>query len=179
MSDPASSQPSSLPPGSSPLPLDSSQSIFGPRSRKQLSIFFGGAAFFGIATLITRRALVRRYKASIPRYFQQSNRPSREFNGGMEAFEALNIATINVASIAMMLTGGLLWAFDISSIDEARFRIRSRLGIDGSERGVAEAEEEFEEWLATTLARKENKQKKIGGEVAGEDVRTNEEGKPR
>lgn len=77
----------------------------------------------------------------------------------MEAFEALNIATINVASVAMMLTGGLLWAFDISSLEDARVKFRGGLGFDGSGKGVAEAEEEFEEWLATTLERRDRKQK--------------------
>lgn len=95
----------------------------------------------------------------------------------MEAFEALNIATINVASIAMMVTGGLLWSFDISSLEDARVRLRGGLGFDGSGRTVTEAEEEFEEWLATTLARKDNKRKKIEGD--GEAHRSNEMDKPR
>ncbi|MCJ1425208.1 hypothetical protein MMC29_003096 [Sticta canariensis] len=172
MSDPTSSQPSS------PRPTPP-VSIFAPRSRKQLSIFFGGAAFFGLATLITRRSLARRYKASIPPFFRQSNRPSSQVNGAMEAFEALNLATINVASVAMMLSGGLLWAFDISSLEDARVKIRGGLGFDGSGASVAEAEEEFEEWLATTLARKDNKQKSIERAGEGEKQRANERGKPR
>lgn len=97
----------------------------------------------------------------------------------MEAFEALNLATINVASVAMMLTGGLLWAFDISSLEDARVKIRGGLGFDGSGAGVAEAEEEFEEWLATTLARKDNKQKNIEREEEGEKQRANERDKSR
>lgn len=82
----------------------------------------------------------------------------------MEAFEALNIATINVASLAMMMTGGMLWAFDISTMDDLRTKLRGSLGFEGS---VKDAEEEFEEWLASTLARKDEKQKKPGS--AGED----------
>lgn len=95
----------------------------------------------------------------------------------MEAFEALNVATINVASVAMMVTGGLLWAFDISSLEDARVKIRGGLGVDGSGRSEAEADEEFEEWLATTLARKESKQKKL--EEEGDVQRTNQRGRPR
>lgn len=97
----------------------------------------------------------------------------------MEAFEALNIATINVATMAMMVTGGLLWAFDISSLDEARIKLRGGLGFDGSGTSLAQAEEEFEEWLATTLARKDDKREKLEGEGKKEEQRTNERGKPR
>jgi len=74
----------------------------------------------------------------------------------MEAFEALNIATINVASVGIMATGGLLWAFDISSLDDMRRKVRSNWGAAGS-RDDSEVEEELEEWFATVLARKEFK----------------------
>lgn len=94
----------------------------------------------------------------------------------MEAFEALNIATINVTGFAMMITGGCLWAFDISSMGDLRRRIRGGLGVDGTGRSEVDAEEEMEEWLATVLARKEEKVKRKGGEDEG---RTNERGKPR
>lgn len=97
----------------------------------------------------------------------------------MEAFEALNIATINVASIAMMVTGGLLWAFDISNMEDARIKIRAGLGFDGSGTSAADAEEEFEEWLATTLARKDTKRKKVEREGEEDDQWTNERDKPR
>lgn len=74
----------------------------------------------------------------------------------MEAFEALNIATINVLSVGMMATGGLLWALDISSMDDMRRKVRSnrvvRAGSDDKE-----AEKEIEELVATLLARKEFK----------------------
>jgi len=78
----------------------------------------------------------------------------------MEAFEALNIATINVTSVAMMLAGGALWAFDINSVADMRRKIRGGLGVDGSGRSEQDAEEEMEEWLATVLARKEEKEKR-------------------
>lgn len=74
----------------------------------------------------------------------------------MEAFEALNIATINVFSIGMMLSGGLLWAFDIASLDDMRRRVRINMGVNPSGEDK-EAEEQMEEWFATVLARKEFK----------------------
>lgn len=92
---------------------------------------------------------------TIPKFYQPNNQPV-EFNGAMEAFEALNIATINVLSVGMMATGGLLWALDISSMDDMRRKVRSnrvvRAGSDDKE-----AEKEIEELVATLLARKEFK----------------------
>lgn len=57
----------------------------------------------------------------------------------------------------MMLGGGLLWGFDIWGLEDMRRRLRGGLGFDGSGRSEKDAEEEFEEWLATVLARKEKK----------------------
>ena len=134
--------------------------ITSPRSRKQLGLFFGGASFFLLSTVITRRSLVRRYKAITPKFYQPNTRPNTTFNAGLEAFEALNLATVNVCSLAMMVAGGTLWAFDISSMDDMRRKIRGGLGVDGSGRSEKDAEEEMEEWLATVLARKEEKERK-------------------
>lgn len=133
-------------------------SAFSKRSLRQLGLFIGGVAFFGVATAITRRSLVRRYNASIPKFFQQSNRPNTDVNGAMEAFEALTIATVNVTSLGIMFTGGMLWAFDISSLEDMRRKLRGGLGIDGEGRENA-AEEEMEEWLATVLVRKDEKER--------------------
>ena len=74
----------------------------------------------------------------------------------MEAFEALNIATINVVSVGMMAAGGLLWAFDIAGVEDLRKKVRSQIGVDIS-RTDQDAEEEIEEWFATVLSRKEFK----------------------
>lgn len=78
----------------------------------------------------------------------------------MDAIEALNIATINVASLAIMITGGLMWGFDISGVEELRVRLREGLGLAGE--GERNAEEEFEEWLASTLARRDGKKERRG-----------------
>ena len=131
--------------------------MFSRRSMKQLGLFFGGAAFFGLSSLITRRALVRRYAATAPKFYTSSNRPAAEVNGAMEAFDALTVATANVLSVGLMTAGGALWAFDISSVEDMRRKIRGGLGIDGSEGRESQAEQEMEEWLATVLKRKEEK----------------------
>lgn len=83
----------------------------------------------------------------------------------MDAVEALNIATINVASLAIMITGGLMWGFDISGVEELRVRLREGLGLAGE--GERNAEEEFEEWLASTLARRDGKKGERRGEGGG------------
>ncbi|OCL10188.1 hypothetical protein AOQ84DRAFT_353664 [Glonium stellatum] len=162
-----------------PPPQESASygSITSPRSRKQLGLFFAGASFFLLSTVITRRSLVRRYKEITPKFYQPNTRPNTSFNAGLEAFEALNLATVNVCSIAMMAGGGMLWAFDISSMDDMRRKIRGGLGIDGSGRSEKDAEEEMEEWLATVLARKEEKERRRKEGV--EEKRTNERGAPR
>jgi hypothetical protein len=126
------------------------------RSQRQLGLFAAGATFFLLSTAITRRSIVRRYKATIPKFYQPSNRANNNVNGAMEALEALNIATINVVSAGMMLAGGALWAFDIATIDDMRRKVRTNLGVNGL-RTDQDAEEEIEEWFAEVLKRKEFK----------------------
>jgi hypothetical protein len=116
----------------------------------------------------------------MPSFYEPSNAPPRlRINGAMEAFEALNIATINVTSFAIMTTGGLMWAFDVGGIDDMRRKIRGGLGIDGSGRSEKEVEEEFEEWLATVLERKKQKEEERLQEGRQDVQVTNERGRPR
>ena len=63
----------------------------------------------------------------------------------------------------MMITGGLLWAFDVSSMDDMRRKVRGGLGVDGSGRTEGDVEEEFEEWFASVLQRKEDKERRRKG----------------
>ena len=140
------------PPESSQASLssESQSTLFSQRSRRQLGLFFAGAGFFAVTSFITRRALVRRYKATAPKFYQPSNRANYEVNGAVEAFEALNIATINVLSVGMMVGGGLLYAFDISSLEDMRQYVRKTIGVNGP-RSDEDAEKEIEEWIARTL----------------------------
>ena len=83
----------------------------------------------------------------------------------------------------MMMTGGLLWAFDIGSIDDLRRKIRGGLGVDGTGRNERAVEEEFEEWMASVLERKKRKEEAGKGDEVGDleiqGNRRNERGKPR
>ncbi|KIX06210.1 uncharacterized protein Z518_04185 [Rhinocladiella mackenziei CBS 650.93] len=131
------------------------------RPHRNKVIFGAGVAFFGLSLLITRRAFARKRLAANPAFYAHSPghqaEQARQVSGPMEAFEALNIATINVLSLAMMATGGTLWYLDINSMADARMMLRGGLGVDGTGKSEKEAEEEFEEWMGTVLARKEAK----------------------
>ena len=156
LQSPIMSGPTSTPaPGAATTP-ESQSMFFSPRSRRQLGLFAAGAGFFALSTAITRRSIVRRYKASIPKFYHQSNHANYEINGALEAFEALNIATVNVLSVGMMLSGGLLWAFDISSLEDIRKKVRTNMGVN-TIRTDQDAEKEIEELFASVLARKEFK----------------------
>ena len=122
------------------------------RSRKQLTFYFAGATFFTLSTLITRRAVHRKQLWPTPRFYTPSNSPPPvPINGTVMAVEALQLATVNVLSFMMMLTGGFAWAFDISSVEEARTRIPVRKGRGvGAEREKGEDyedEDALREWL--------------------------------
>ncbi|KAL9103122.1 MAG: hypothetical protein Q9163_001801 [Psora crenata] len=151
-------------PSTAEAPSSPYSSLLSPRSRKQFLLFAAGASFLFLSTSITRRSLARRHASIVPKFYHPSNRPpTLPISGAFEAFEALNIATINVASVMMMMGGGLLWALDISSIEDMRRKVRGRLGVDGIARSERDVEEEFEEWIAGVLKRKDDKERKRAG----------------
>ncbi|KAI0904498.1 hypothetical protein F4823DRAFT_205557 [Ustulina deusta] len=149
----------------SPLP-EPRPSILSQRSLKQLGLFFAGAGFLSLATLITRRSVARKTMATLPKFYTPSNRPVSKIgsDSSLIALEALNLATLNVAGFAVMMTGGVSWAFDISSIDDLRGMARKHIGPSGG-RTDEEAERELEEWVAKIMLRKE-KQQEVAAVVA-------------
>ena len=153
------------------------RSFTSARSRRQLGFFLAGAGFCVMSVLVTRRALVRRYKAMIPPFYHPNSQP-RHVNGAAEATQALGLASLNVCSFAVMATGGTLWAFDIANLEELRRKIRGGLGADGSGKTEREAEEEMEEWLAAVLSRKEEKERRKTAADAKRNT-TNERGASR
>ncbi|MCJ1356698.1 MAG: hypothetical protein MMC33_006693 [Icmadophila ericetorum] len=172
-----SSLPQSASPPNSHYPERQQRSIFDPRSRRQLTLFLAGSTFTTLSILLTRRSLVKRRLAIYPTFYHPSNAPpTRQINSGLEAFEALGLATLNVASVTMMMVGGGLWAADISSMEEMRKKVRGAIGVEGQ--NEEKAEEEFEEWLAMVLERKEKKErrgKKKGKRRRGEVEEEGEE----
>jgi hypothetical protein len=164
---------------STPIPKPLTRSLLD--QNRNAVVFGAGAAFFALSLLVARRSFARRRLAASPAFYTDApannQHQARNVSGAVEAVEALNIATINVLSLAMMSTGGLLWYFDINNMDDARRKLRGGLGVDGSGRDEKQAEEEFEEWMATMLSRKEAKEKgKVGGV---EEKRINERGRER
>lgn len=142
---------------------NSTETTIQPNPNRSRVIFGAGLAFFAFSLLITRRSFARRRLASNPAFYTNApahhEQQAAKVNGAIEAFEALNIATVNVLSVAMMTAGGAMWYLDINSMADARKMIRGGLGVDGTGRTEQQAEEDFEEWMATTLARKEQKSK--------------------
>ncbi|TID17042.1 hypothetical protein E6O75_ATG09808 [Venturia nashicola] len=148
---------------SPPIPAPADSTFTSDRSRRQLKLWAGGAAFMFLSAYITRRAIDRRYRAIRPKFFHYSHDPPPiHFNGPLEALEALSISTINVFSFGMMMVGGTCWAFDIASVQELRERTRKRLGyeevIEMERRqggSVMEAE-----WIHNTLTKEEEERRR-------------------
>jgi hypothetical protein len=133
--------------------------FFSSRSRRQFTIFAAGCTFTLLSAMVTRRRLALKHKATVPSFHHPSNaRPAKPVNGAFEALEALNLATLNVFSGAIMVTGGVMWAADISDLKELQGVVRGGLGVDGTGKTEKEAEEDIEEWVASTLARKDRKE---------------------
>ncbi|KAF9879372.1 hypothetical protein CkaCkLH20_02915 [Colletotrichum karsti] len=130
-------------------------SIFPSRVSKQLGLFFAGAGFLLFSTMITRRAVARKQIAAYPKFYSPSHAAAgKQGNpeGSMIALEALNLATLNVCSFGMMMTGGAAFAFDITSVED--LRQMARRSIRGAAGQTDEAaEREFEEWAAKVLTK--------------------------
>lgn len=90
-------------------------------------------------------------------------------NGGLEAAEALGLATVNVFSFAMMSAGVVALGFDVADLEDLREGVRKGLGFDvyGGERDGA-VEKEMEEWIRELLEK--NKGKELGIEGLKEGV---------
>ncbi|KAI1488380.1 hypothetical protein F5X96DRAFT_671712 [Biscogniauxia mediterranea] len=141
-------------------PVEPRSSVFSHRALKQFGLFFAGASFLALSTLITRRAIVRKRIATIPMFYTPSNSPVHKMDsdGPLMALEALNLATINTVSFAVMMIGGVGWALDISNIDDLRKMARRHIGPAGGKTDE-EAEKELEEWVARVLLRSSEKEK--------------------
>lgn len=89
----------------------------------------------------------------------------------MEGLEALNLATMNVFSVGMMGVGGILWAFDISSLDDMKKRYQKNMNeIGNTESEISDAD--IEEWFASILARKEFKAFRTKNDITDEELQS-------
>ncbi|KAF3765092.1 hypothetical protein M406DRAFT_234654, partial [Cryphonectria parasitica EP155] len=124
------------------------------RGAKQLGLFFAGAGFLTASALISRRAVARKMVDAYPKFYQPSHHgprppPRAQAEKGEDqlvAIEALGLATLNVFSFGVMMTGGVMFAFNISNVEDLRRKARSKLyGTNGA---VDEAaDQQVEEWI--------------------------------
>ncbi len=96
---------------------------------------------------VARRAVLRRQREALPLFFQGwTNRPARQVDSAdrsLMAAQAFGLATLNVASFGVLMTGGVAWAFDLCSMDELRERTQTALRRPPGE-GLLNAEDEQE-----------------------------------
>ncbi|KAJ5114838.1 hypothetical protein NUU61_000597 [Penicillium alfredii] len=153
--DQSPSSPTQFPPQPPPTQLANQP----PQSNLNLKLLFGGMTFFAISLMITRRSLARKRLASIPPFYTGSIYHQPQVNGGVEAFEALNLATINVLSFGMMTTGAVLYSFNINELEDMRKIVRGGLESGGSgTKTDEELEREVSEWVVSVLGDRFEKQ---------------------
>ncbi|KAK1144745.1 hypothetical protein N8T08_004756 [Aspergillus melleus] len=155
-----SSSSSSLPdqpPKSDDEPLPELRFI---KPNTKYKLLLGGLAFFTFSLITTRRALNKRFLAQIPPFYTSSVLHRPNVNGGMEAFEALNLATLNVISFGMVGSGAAMVALDINRLEDMQRFVRRGFNVDGGEvtKTDQELEEEVAEWVGSVLGKKFEKE---------------------
>jgi len=127
------SRPTAAPVNPPPRPAESTYEgtpITSSRSLRQLSIYFLGSACLLASTAITRKAVWRRQLRVMPKFYEANTNPHEYFSPFSDACQALNLATMNCASVGIMALGGAMWTFDIANLREARAVLRGRLNYD-------------------------------------------------
>ncbi|KAK2749367.1 hypothetical protein FQN57_006299 [Myotisia sp. PD_48] len=168
-----------------PAPTQQHEKPFAPSQISNSSkLLIGGTAFFMLSAFITRRSLVRRQIAATPAFYTTASHHQPKVSGAMEALEALNLATINVVSVAIISVGAGMKISGIETLEDLRRKVRGGIGVDGTGRSEKDVEEDMEEWIVSVLNRKAEKEKgkQTGGITAEEEVKrswTNERGKDR
>ncbi|KAI5357457.1 putative altered inheritance of mitochondria protein [Septoria linicola] len=139
------------------------------RARRQHALLYGGLAFTLLSAIITRRALNKKHLAAYPQMVKQataqggsklqmptfapSNTPPKA-EGGLDAAEALGLATLSVFSVFMAGTGLFMKLNNIGDVEDLRDWVRAGVGYDVYA-GDTEADKEIEQWMAEILARKD------------------------
>lgn len=143
-----SPSPSSSTPSDAPTPLSPLQ-----RKINQMGLLLAGAGFMAASIAVTRRAVIRRQVESFPKFYS-SNKAVFEIDSGersLMAVQALGLATLNVMSFGVMLTGGIMYSFDLCNIGELRARTQAALRTPGNY--SAEDEKEVEKIMSSILDR--------------------------
>jgi hypothetical protein len=135
------------PPRPPPESVYESTPITSPRSLRQLSIFAFGATCFLASTALTRRAVYRRHLRIKPKFWEPNTNPHEHFSPFHDAIQALNLASMNIASLGIIAVGGTMWAFDISGLREAQAALRGRLNYDAIYQGGEDVPESLGDLL--------------------------------
>ena len=104
------------------------------RHLKQFGLCLAGAGCLAASIAVARRSVLRKQLESIPRFYV-SNRHIPEVDPAdrqILAAQALSLATLNVTAFGIFVTGGLSWAFDLSTVTELRQRTRTSLMKSGN-----------------------------------------------
>lgn len=143
---------------SDPQPQPQLSHPLKPQDKTNIKLLAGGLAFSLLSIWITRRASLKKRIACIPPFYSSSVYFQPKVNGAMEAFEALNLATINVFSFGMLTTGAAMYALDVNGVEDMRRMMRS--GLEGTSAGKSdeELENEVTEWVASVLGDRFEKQ---------------------
>lgn len=137
------------------------------KARRQNALLLGGAAFSLLSIVVGRRAVRKKNLAAYPHFvkgtgsaqkidvptFAQSN-VAPKADGGLDAAEALFLATLGTFSVFMFGMGVGMKYFDIGDLEDLRDRVREGVGYDVYA-GDTEADKEIEQWMAEVLARKD------------------------
>ncbi|TQV93483.1 hypothetical protein IF1G_08061 [Cordyceps javanica] len=151
----AAAQPTAPPP---PTIDTSSTAHLTPAQRqvKQLGLLLLGAGFMAASVGVTRRAVLRRQREAVPRFFHSSSSYLPAAGGSATtldagersslAAQALGLATLNVAGFAVLLLGGTAWSFDLCSVAElqARTQMVMRRGKSPGADGMLDEQDEKE-----------------------------------
>jgi hypothetical protein len=131
-----------------------------PQTNTNLKLFFGGMTFFALSVLVTRRAFHKKRIACIPPFYTSSVYHQPHSNSAGDAFEALNLATLNVISFGLMAGGAVGYALNINGLEDMRRFVRNGLqgGSDTPVKSDEELEEEVSQWVAKILGDKFEKQ---------------------
>jgi hypothetical protein len=102
---------------------------------------------------VSRRSVMRRQLEALPRFFASNRNPTKldSSDRSLLAVEAFGLATLNVTSFGIMLTGGIAYAFDLSSLRELKQRSKAAISKPG--KVSPEDEKELQEMMDGLLAK--------------------------
>nr|OQO29914.1 hypothetical protein B0A51_03510 [Rachicladosporium sp. CCFEE 5018] len=125
------------------------------RATRQNALFLTGLAGLSLAALLTRRSL-RAKRLPTPSTFTPSNAPLPPVEAGLDAFEALSLATLSTVSVFATGFGAAAMWFDIADAEDLRERVRWGVGFDvyGGEGGDGKVDREIEEWARGVMEKR-------------------------